>query len=378
MRGAGYAGPVWPWCTFLNWFVGQRHWGRIITGLGSLFALELSAVLSPLFGSQAAGLTPLPFRRAAPLQRRTAPVARSAVPDQPAWTSTETGGGGGKGKDGVKPPTGGSGDDEGEEERFLSLSEAEQLAAAKGVQLPADFAAIAAAEGLRLSVLEAFFALVSGSWLTRTLAQLIPAFRDRLIADRLFLFKVLAEVAIDTGCATVAEVRKRGDEFWSEFEFYLSDLLVGLVLDVVLVSLLAPVAVKGRGRPKQTGWLKRRLAALPSAVFEASTPARPYSTAARVGCLGVKAVEYGVAGTICGILGQGLANGLMQVKRRCQGGARDGDVELPPVVGTGLVWGLFMGVSSNVRYQIVFGLERLVELTIAKRVPQVREDGAVL
>lgn len=28
------------------------------------------------------------------------------------------------------------------------------------------------------------------------------------------------------GCATVAEVRKRGDEFWSEFEFYLSDLLV--------------------------------------------------------------------------------------------------------------------------------------------------------
>jgi hypothetical protein len=29
------------------------------------------------------------------------------------------------------------------------------------------------------------------------------------------------------GCATVAEVRKRGDEFWAEFEFYLSDLLVG-------------------------------------------------------------------------------------------------------------------------------------------------------
>lgn len=29
------------------------------------------------------------------------------------------------------------------------------------------------------------------------------------------------------GCATVAEVRKRGDEFWKEFEFYLSDMLVG-------------------------------------------------------------------------------------------------------------------------------------------------------
>ncbi len=47
------------------------------------------------------------------------------------------------------------------------------------------------------------------------------------------------------GCATVAEVRKRGKDFWAEFEFYLSDLLVGLVLDVVLVSLMAPAAVLG-------------------------------------------------------------------------------------------------------------------------------------
>jgi hypothetical protein len=52
--------------------------------------------------------------------------------------------------------------------------------------------------------------------------------------------------ACHAGCATVAELRKRGDEFWGEFEFYLSDLLVGLVLDVVLVTLLAPPAIIGR------------------------------------------------------------------------------------------------------------------------------------
>ncbi len=33
---------------------------------------------------------------------------------------------------------------------------------------------------------------------------------------------------------------------------------------------------------------------------------------------------------------------------------------VPPLVMTSLTWGLFMGVSSNVRYQIVFGLERAV------------------
>lgn len=76
-----------------------------------------------------------------------------------------------------------------------------------------------------------------------------------------------------TGCATVAEVRKRGKDFWAEFEFYLSDLLVGCVLDVVLVSLMAPVAVLG-GRAavaaaSQSG-LQRWLAGIPSAALEAS------------------------------------------------------------------------------------------------------------
>lgn len=57
-----------------------------------------------------------------------------------------------------------------------------------------------------------------------------------------------------TGCCTVAEVRKRGDEFWSEFEFYLSDVLVGIVLDVVLVTLMAPRAMLGgRVTPSSSG-----------------------------------------------------------------------------------------------------------------------------
>ena len=55
-----------------------------------------------------------------------------------------------------------------------------------------------------------------------------------------------AEIAIDVCCATLAEVRKRGEKFWGEFEFYLSDLAVGMVLDIVLVTLLAPVAVVGK------------------------------------------------------------------------------------------------------------------------------------
>ena len=40
-------------------------------------------------------------------------------------------------------------------------------------------------------------------------------------------------------------MRKRGKDFWGEFELYLSDLFVGLVLDVALVGLMAPAMVLG-------------------------------------------------------------------------------------------------------------------------------------
>eukprot|EP00884_Botryococcus_braunii_P007742 jgi/Botrbrau1/1696/Bobra.116_2s0038.1 len=48
----------------------------------------------------------------------------------------------------------------------------------------------------------------------------------------------------------------------------------------------------------------------------------------------------------------------MMAKRKYVG-ASEHDVPPPPVVKTALTWGLFMGVSSNLRYQVVFGLERL-------------------
>ena len=67
-------------------------------------------------------------------------------------------------------------------------------------------------------------------------------------------FSGAATDCMSAGCATVAEVRKRGDAFWDEFEFYLSDLVVGCVLDCVLVGLLAPSAVLGpKSKTKPSG-----------------------------------------------------------------------------------------------------------------------------
>lgn len=118
--------------------------------------------------------------------------------------------------------------------------------------------------------------------------------------------------------------------------------------------------------------INKALAGIPSAVFERSIPGiRKYKVGARVACIGVKFLEYSLAGMTCGLIGQGIANAAMMA-RRSQNPDAEYSVDPPPLLKTALVWGLFMGVSSNLRYQGVFGLERLVDRTIAKKIPAVR------
>lgn len=127
-------------------------------------------------------------------------------------------------------------------------------------------------------------------------------------------------------------------------------------------------------RARRAG-LQRALAKVPSAVAEAGEPGvRTFGPGARAACLAVKFGEYSLAGMACGLVGQAIANAAMMARR-----ARDPDatytVDPPPLLRTALVWGLFMGVSSNIRYQAVFGLERLVDVTIARNVPQARTSA---
>eukprot|EP00891_Asterochloris_glomerata_P001862 jgi/Astpho2/1862/fgenesh1_pg.00038_%23_28_t len=244
---------------------------------------------------------------------------------------------------------------------------AEAMAERSSIRLPKEFIAVAAAEGLRRKVLESYLQLQGGA-ISGFFARNVGMLRNRMLADHRFLFKLFVEVAIDAGCATVAEVRKRGSDFWGEFEFYLSDLVVGCVLDCVLVSLLAPIAVLGpHAKSRGKGAIGQFLNKVPSAMFEASVPGvKTYTPVSRAACWLVKFAEYSLAGIFCGVVGQGIANGMMQLKRHYYG-KQEHDLAIPDMWRTGLVWGLFMGVSSNTRYQIVFGLERIVDMSIAKK-----------
>lgn len=72
--------------------------------------------------------------------------------------------------------------------------------------------------------------------------------RSRLAANRRFFLQMWVEITVGCVTKTVAEVQGRGQRFWNEFDFYLSDMALEIFGDAVLVWLLSPVALWHSGR----------------------------------------------------------------------------------------------------------------------------------
>lgn len=278
------------------------------------------------------------------------------------------GGGGGGGSDD-------HGEDDKEEEEFGPIMKFEEVikeVEARGVSLPLDMLEAAKSVGIRKLLLLRYLDLQGSVWPLGFAMKSCSMLRNRMLADPSFLFKIGTEIVIDSCCATFAEVQKRGKDFWAEFELYVADLLVGVVLNVALVGMLAPYARIGKPAVSRgfLGGLQRAYGALPSSVFEAGRPGYKFSVQQRVATYFCKGILYGSVGFGCGLIGQGIANLIMTAKRSIK--KSDEDIPVPPLVKSAALWGVFLAVSSNTRYQIINGLEQLVEAsTLAKQVPPV-------
>lgn len=272
-------------------------------------------------------------------------------------------GGGGNNGDHNDGSSGDRREDPDQNDTLLGLSDLDLIR--DGQKVPELFMQAAAAGALRKSSLTSFLDLQARLGSFAWILHRFGFIRDRLIYDDRFLFKMGAEVLIDSGCATFAEVKKRAEEFWNEIEFYVSDLVVGCVLDCVLVTLLAPVSPVWGG-PKAARLLDgdgiqqqamRILKSLPSAAAARGT----FTMQQRAAAFAITGAQYAVAGFVAGVLGQALANAAIVTRRRLLGQSLNPeDVKTQPIVQTAIVWTLFMGLSSNTRYQTVYLIERVV------------------
>ena len=94
-------------------------------------------------------------------------------------------------------------------------------------------------------------------------------------------------------------------------------------------------------------------------IFEAGFSAR-----GRALNLGVKGAMFGVIGFAAGIAGTCISNSLIMARQKLDSNYVSQNVP-PNVLLNALGWTLHMGVSSNVRYQALNGLEGVRTFTLA-------------
>ncbi|XP_055836294.1 protein RETICULATA-RELATED 1, chloroplastic [Solanum dulcamara] len=297
---------------------------------------------------------------------------------------TVDGGDGGNGKGGFPSDNGGSGDGGGDDDDgdgdydekefgpIVKFDEVVKEAEKLGAKLPIGMLEAAKTTGIRRLILSRYLDMQGSAWPLGFLMRHCSMLRNRMLADPSFLFKVGTEIVIDSCCATFAEVQKRGKDFWAEFELYAADLLVGIVVDIALVGMLAPYVRIGKQSVSSSsfGRFRHACGALPSSVFEAERPGCKFTLQQRISTFFYKGFLYGSVGFGCGLVGQGIANLIMITKRSIKKSQED--IPVPPLIKSAALWGFFLAVSSNTRYQIINGLERLVEASpVAKRVPPV-------
>lgn len=263
------------------------------------------------------------------------------------------------------------------------------------MKLPDDMRAVAEAEGLRSSVLDRFISMRKGSFLAALLFNAFPAVRDRALQDPAFMFKLCVEVFGDVALSVASEVNSRNTHFWDEAEFFVTDVLATVVLNATVLAMLSPSVTLGKspgGRlglkmaARVPGKLNEFLrlfgnalpANMPASAFAAAPAGVVFTPQMRALALGVQGIRIAALSTGVGLVGQGAANAVCDWRRKYapegydEGYAAEVSAHGPPLVEPALEWGAFMGVSGNLRQQLVIGMERAIEgSSVGVKVPAI-------
>ncbi|XP_048232091.1 protein RETICULATA-RELATED 4, chloroplastic isoform X2 [Ricinus communis] len=242
------------------------------------------------------------------------------------------GGGGGGGGDGR------SDDDSDAESRnrteaFLALAEVGRSLES----LPKDLAGAIEAGRLPGSIVHRYFELEK-SPIFRWLLQ-FGGFKERLLADDLFLTKV----AIECGVGIFTKV-------------------MAIIADFMLVWLPAPTVSLRPPLAVSAGGIAKFFYTCPDNAFQVALAGTSYSFLQRVGAIVRNGGKLFAVGTSASLVGVGVTNILINA-RKILDKSFAGEAEDVPIVSTSIGYGVYMAVSSNLRYQILAGVieQRILE-----------------
>ncbi|KAE8702788.1 ribosomal protein L1 [Hibiscus syriacus] len=226
--------------------------------------------------------------------------------------SSGNGGTGGGGSGGG----GGGHDGHDDQDRSRNRSEAILALAEAGrtfESLSKDIAAAIEAGKLPGSIVRRYFEFEKSpvfSWLLN-----FGGFKERLLADDLFLTKVGIEcgVGIFTKCA--AELEKRRERITKELDFVFSDVVMALVADFMLVWLPAPTVSLRPPIALSAGSISKFFYNCPDNAFQVALAGTSYSLLQRFGAIVRNGAKLFLVGTGASLVGVGVTNTLINARK---------------------------------------------------------------
>ncbi|KAK4356516.1 hypothetical protein RND71_025487 [Anisodus tanguticus] len=268
--------------------------------------------------------------------------------------------GGGSGNSGGGGGDGGneeSGDQKkNKKEAFMALTEAGRSLES----LPKDLQAAIEDGRIPGSIVLRYFELEKSpllAWLLR-----FGGFKERLLADDLFLAKLGMECGVGIFTKTAAEYERRRENFFNELEIVAADVVMAVIADFMLVYLPAPTVSLRPRMAVDAGRIAKFLNLCPDNAFQMALPGTSYSLLQRIGAIVRNGTKLFAVGTASSLVGTLVTNAALNAKKAVDKSSAE-EVENLPVVATSVAYGVYMAVSSNLRYQIVAGVieQRILE-----------------
>jgi hypothetical protein len=201
----------------------------------------------------------------------------------------------------------------------------------------------------------------SSGWLTKWLLQ-FGGFKERLLADDLFLAKVSFECFVGVFTKTAAEYDRRRENFFNELEIVFADVAMAIIADFMLVYLPAPTVSLRSPVAVNAGAIARFFHHCPDNAFQIALPGTQYSFVQRLGSIMRNGAKLFAVGSTSSLVGTVVTNTVINA-RKAVDKTGEAEVENVPVLSTSAAYGVYMAVSSNLRYQLLAGVieQRMLE-----------------
>ncbi|KAL6505381.1 Protein RETICULATA-RELATED 4, chloroplastic [Orobanche gracilis] len=195
------------------------------------------------------------------------------------------------------------------------------------------------------------------SWLMK-----FGGFKERLLADDLFLAKVGFECGVGVFTKTAAEYQRRKENFFNELEIVFADVAMAVIADFMLVYLPAPTVALRPPLALDAGRLAKFFYSCPDNAFQLALPGTSFSLLQRIGAIMRNGAKLFAVGTTSSLVGTVVTNAVINARKAVDHSAGD-QLENVPVLSTSVAYGVYMAVSSNLRYQVLAGVieQRLLE-----------------